>query len=108
PNAMNDLSSIIFGIFLFNVDNHRRSPFFPYTTLLRSHFFNIVLITGRYRSRVMFPCTGITSLFSQMISIRYTYTSALAFCSLYRSEEHTSELQSREKIVCRLLLEKKK
>src|SRR5690606_39764625 len=28
--------------------------------------------------------------------------------SLYRSEEHTSELQSRENLVCRLLLEKKK
>src|SRR5690606_41353048 len=28
--------------------------------------------------------------------------------SAYRSEEHTSELQSREKLVCRLLLEKKK
>src|SRR5690606_39533498 len=30
----------------------------------------------------------------------------LARCRLYRSEEHTSELQSREKLVCRLLLEK--
>src|SRR5690606_40938558 len=29
-------------------------------------------------------------------------------CSLVRSEEHTSELQSRENLVCRLLLEKKK
>src|SRR5690606_39743323 len=29
-------------------------------------------------------------------------------CSLPRSEEHTSELQSRENLVCRLLLEKKK
>src|SRR5690606_10144744 len=30
------------------------------------------------------------------------------FCSICRSEEHTSELQSRENLVCRLLLEKKK
>src|SRR5690606_12148509 len=29
-------------------------------------------------------------------------------CHVYRSEEHTSELQSRENLVCRLLLEKKK
>src|SRR5690606_40271941 len=29
-------------------------------------------------------------------------------CARYRSEEHTSELQSRENLVCRLLLEKKK
>src|SRR5690606_36755832 len=35
--------------------------------------------------------------------------SFLAWCSLWlRSEEHTSELQSRENLVCRLLLEKKK
>src|SRR5690606_39789620 len=34
--------------------------------------------------------------------------SALAFGELSRSEEHTSELQSRENLVCRLLLEKKK
>src|SRR3712207_7159048 len=30
------------------------------------------------------------------------------FCRFYRSEEHTSELQSRQYLVCRLLLEKKK
>src|SRR5690349_22532503 len=30
------------------------------------------------------------------------------FCGKYRSEEHTSELQSRRDLVCRLLLEKKK
>src|SRR5690606_40282675 len=30
------------------------------------------------------------------------------FCKICRSEEHTSELQSRENLVCRLLLEKKK
>src|SRR5690606_39418350 len=35
------------------------------------------------------------------------YRAACA-CFLVRSEEHTSELQSREKLVCRLLLEKKK
>src|SRR5436309_11161193 len=33
---------------------------------------------------------------------------ALSYAELARSEEHTSELQSRENIVCRLLLEKKK
>src|SRR5690606_33437940 len=32
----------------------------------------------------------------------------LAYCCILRSEEHTSELQSRENLVCRLLLEKKK
>src|SRR5690554_7654575 len=37
-----------------------------------------------------------------------TPTGALAFLGLARSEEHTSELQSRPHLVCRLLLEKKK
>src|SRR5690606_40231230 len=32
----------------------------------------------------------------------------IANCPVWRSEEHTSELQSRENLVCRLLLEKKK
>src|SRR5690606_39789613 len=34
--------------------------------------------------------------------------SSLTFARVLRSEEHTSELQSRENLVCRLLLEKKK
>src|SRR5690606_39563175 len=42
-------------------------------------------------------------------AIFFTKTLILAVsCCLLRSEEHTSELQSREKLVCRLLLEKKK
>src|SRR5690606_42016992 len=41
--------------------------------------------------------------FAQGISLRVTPEGAL-----FRSEEHTSELQSRENLVCRLLLEKKK
>src|SRR5690606_41398693 len=36
---------------------------------------------------------------------RYEYNEAAS--AVFRSEEHTSELQSREKLVCRLLLEKK-
>src|SRR5690606_40644582 len=37
-----------------------------------------------------------------------TYLPALPVLAIVRSEEHTSELQSRENLVCRLLLEKKK
>src|SRR5690606_42143880 len=39
-------------------------------------------------------------------SRNYNYGSGLSY--RFRSEEHTSELQSRENLVCRLLLEKKK
>src|SRR5438067_11229991 len=41
-----------------------------------------------------------------LLWVRAVMTSAIATCS--RSEEHTSELQSRFDLVCRLLLEKKK
>src|SRR2546429_1587031 len=62
-----------------------RSTLFPYTTLFRS-------ISGR-RSRA--PST-----------VRVTATRPST--GTVRSEEHTSELQSRLHLVCRLLLEKKK
>src|SRR5205809_4304618 len=61
-----------------------RSTLFPYTTLFRSH--DLVLGFGRHVSRHR----------------------ALAPSHTERSEEHTSELQSRLHLVCRLLLEKKK
>src|SRR3712207_7244316 len=83
-----------------------RSTLFPYTTL--------------FRSWVPYPCSFPTF---QHLALRVGYSqpellatrpsrflreiySALAF-NHARSEEHTSELQSRQYLVCRLLLEKK-
>src|SRR5690349_24088244 len=65
-----------------------RSTLFPYTTLFRSFLFDRVPLRCR---------DGAT--------VESTLTTRLA---LVRSEEHTSELQSRRDLVCRLLLEKKK
>src|SRR5690625_6723635 len=45
---------------------------------------------------------------SSTIIYQNIYRSKMRFCFFYRSEEHTSELQSRGHLVCRLLLEKKK
>src|SRR5206468_285003 len=59
-----------------------RSTLFPYTTLFRSVFV-------RRRGIPIHPCDA------QVVFVG-------------RSEEHTSELQSRSDLVCRLLLEKKK
>src|SRR2546429_6009828 len=69
-----------------------RSTLFPYTTLFRS------------------PCTRPTKLtFPRKKPPPGAGTAALSFSSASgRSEEHTSELQSRLHLVCRLLLEKKK
>src|SRR5437660_2866493 len=63
-----------------------RSTLFPYTTLFRSHVQDCVRI-------------GTSS---------GQNTSAGGLVDVFRSEEHTSELQSRGHLVCRLLLEKKK
>src|SRR5437868_9807513 len=68
-----------------------RSTLFPYTTLFRSAVFWLS----------SYPGSSAWSLARQL---------PLNRCSarLQRSEEHTSELQSRFDLVCRLLLEKKK
>src|SRR2546422_7200021 len=68
-----------------------RSTLFPYTTLFRSSLGN--------RSCSNFPASSSTC--------RRTMV-AVAIPRSGRSEEHTSELQSRLHLVCRLLLEKKK
>src|SRR6476620_11975006 len=72
--------SCFFFFFFLMIRRPPRSTLFPYTTLFRS---------PRLRS-----CRG---------SPPPTRT-----CARWRSEEHTSELQSRQYLVCRLLLEKKK
>src|SRR3712207_7313302 len=78
-----------------------RSTLFPYTTLFRSFSYS-VFSSKRSASlnSISFNICNLLSL--QILSIR-SYSNFFA-----RSEEHTSELQSRQYLVCRLLLEKKK
>src|SRR2546425_4160014 len=77
-----------------------RSTLFPYTTLFRSR-------AGR-------PGTAITFVGQHDIEVFDQLRKALGPSlkrhplNIYRSEEHTSELQSLAYLVCRLLLEKKK
>src|SRR2546422_4004239 len=78
-----------------------RSTLFPYTTLFRSpdRDLFVVLLTNRaYAPRARRP-------FTVLKQVRGGVADAAARA---RSEEHTSELQSRLHLVCRLLLEKKK
>src|SRR6266436_8870147 len=80
----------LFFFFFLMIRRPPRSTLFPYTTLFRSlvafsPFF--LFNAGSYFNHVPAAAAG------------------LLFC---RSEEHTSELQSRLHLVCRLLLEKKK
>src|SRR5256884_7179461 len=77
-----------------------RSTLFPYTTLFRS----LAQILGRARLHARRNFLG--EQFEQKVGHREQVAGALVLFS--RSEEHTSELQSRLHLVCRLLLEKKK
>src|SRR5258706_11108009 len=63
-----------------------RSTLFPYTTLFRSNFIHHFLVNSKAPSRI----------YDENVAV------------IFRSEEHTSELQSLTNLVCRLLLEKKK
>src|SRR5690606_41911199 len=96
---------------------HILSSLFPYTTLFRSSIIwaddgDFVVVA---RKTGAFIACGIEY---DEIEV---FTAELIFCAVdalvgfqgepnedLRSEEHTSELQSRENLVCRLLLEKKK
>src|SRR3712207_8909646 len=83
-----------------------RSTLFPYTTLFRSMGFQRGEIHCICRSLCLErSCRdwGVAAPFSSAVTGRKA-TSA----ERPRSEEHTSELQSRQYLVCRLLLEKKK
>src|SRR5258708_15301583 len=73
-----------------------RSTLFPYTTLFRSGLRTV-------RIRTVLICFFLSSAFFAGVNC---LKKAFAFCSA-RSEEHTSELQSPDHLVCRLLLEKK-
>src|SRR5438105_6354993 len=76
-----------------------RSTLFPYTTLFRSYTVLKAVVPGD-PSSAQPACPSIT----------YPGTNTDLKNALLgsRSEEHTSELQSRVELVCRLLLEKKK
>src|SRR3712207_8729539 len=86
-----------------------RSTLFPYTTLFRSTRYR----HHRRRSRAVGPCRlgpplTLTGYSTSTIPLLPCSPGTSQFWNRSRSEEHTSELQSRQYLVCRLLLEKKK
>src|SRR5687768_18084096 len=88
----------LFILFFLMIRRPPRSTLFPYTTLFRS----VILIV----------CI-IEVVENKIIGVGSHYSCSQGFikfnaCFYGRSEEHTSELQSRLHLVCRLLLEKKK
>src|SRR3712207_7641856 len=89
-----------------------RSTLFPYTTLFRSSWKTLHIgmdaDTGRIVASELTPHdvddgSQVGPLLDQVTGPLASFTGDGA----YRSEEYTSELQSRQYLVCRLLLEKK-
>src|SRR2546429_6853126 len=85
-----------FYFFFLMIRRPPRSTLFPYTTLFRSHANDLA-------------CALIIAKEKGLVRAERTSKSATEHVLVEdRSEEHTSELQSRLHLVCRLLLEKKK
>src|SRR5687768_17962736 len=91
------LLTLFVGHFFFFLMIRRppRSTLFPYTTLFRSR-------------RSGAPSGAASCQVASRVALTRSATMSIAVASGIRSEEHTSELQSRLHLVCRLLLEKKK
>src|SRR3712207_6939882 len=83
-----------------------RSPPFPYTTPFRSGERTMDTATHTLVSRRAALKLGLGGLVTVTVGGSVVLGSASRAAA--RSEEHTSELQSRQYLVCRLLLEKKK
>src|SRR3712207_7279649 len=88
-----------------------RSTLFPYTTLFRSGFEvsrpQTSLVQGQPREWTERLLVIRSHSYTQTMQQNLQQRLARAEAALTRSEEHTSELQSRQYLVCRLLLEKK-
>src|SRR3712207_7701938 len=96
-----------------------RSTLFPYTTLFRSTFKAVKFRPGfNLHVELWMECFGVLDWVENALVLPVVDGECTANYSIrsdqgavlteIRSEEHTSELQSRQYLVCRLLLEKKK
>src|SRR3712207_6929987 len=85
-----------------------RSTLFPYTTLFRSGQMYELLPAIAHRFDTRLPPSPLPPEMAAVDADRGQLRRFLDLPGGQRSEEHTSELQSRQYLVCRLLLEKKK
>src|SRR3712207_7242954 len=94
--------SVSLVFFFLMIRRPPRSTLFPYTTLFRSE---VSISKTERQNRTRPPPRGLNSSRPAICAARRR-PAVQPFDP--RSEEHTSELQSRQYLVCRLLLEKKK
>src|SRR5207253_3734939 len=95
--------SLYYLFFFFIIRPPPRSTLFPYTTLFRS--------VPNFRPSPIVEPNQLLWLSLALVGVgtyAYVYSDLVVRHLGVRSEEHTSELQSRGHLVCRLLLEKKK
>src|SRR3712207_6863778 len=87
-----------------------RSTLFPYTTLFRSQAGQFLLVGGddHLADEVVHDVVLLAEVEQHRLPLHAEGRLQRAGRVVDRSEEHTSELQSRQYLVCRLLLEKKK
>src|SRR2546430_8629098 len=100
---------ISFFFFFLMIRRPPRSTLFPYTTLFRSFSKDIGVGAGyvAYAAVTSIATIGLYIAYALPIFLRLREGDAWQ-PGEWRSEEHTSELQSQSNLVCRLLLEKKK
>src|SRR3712207_7144897 len=90
---------VLLSFFFLMIRRPPRSTLFPYTTLFRSSTATLAVITT--------VTIDVAVDFAPIEVVKTGGTAPAAEPVAPRSEEHTSELQSRQYLVCRLLLEKK-
>src|SRR3989440_5674653 len=108
-----DLPNLFF--FFLMIRRPPRSTLFPYTTLFRSPFDmkRGAVVAQLQNGALRLLADGVALIGAgnpenRLGSVAGANERAVELDALHRSEEHTSELQSRSDLVCRLLLEKKK
>src|SRR3712207_8972506 len=94
-----------------------RSTLFPYATLFRSLLATVVAalalmfgagLAPMWLTRLLVFGSGLSGIDARLGDAGGPDRESPVYAAALRSEEHTSELQSRQYLVCRLLLEKKK
>src|SRR5437762_9846233 len=94
------------SLFFLIIPRPPRSTLFPYTTLFRSRLNWFAKKRRRNTRSQRRTSSGVYDFLNFACSAKKSYTPEEV--RRWRSEEHTSELQSPMYLVCRLLLEKKK
>src|SRR5436305_5975173 len=102
--------AVLCHFFFLMIPRPPRSTLFPYTTLFRSPLGSTAIRAWLVVERlgVVPPLPGTTGAAGRSGQQKVWQWPPAEYNRGLRSEEHTSELQSRPHLVCRLLLEKKK